>query len=228
MDRIDFFSIDHIWFTILGYPMSHIEFWGTIAGALAVWLSSKANIWSWPLGLINVVLFFFIFYQIQLYPDMFLQVFFFITNVIGWWTWTHPKPEQSDHRHELKVSYTQAKLLLMLLGLGLGATYAIGHMAQNLHNWFPVIFKQPSAFPYLDSFVLSFSIIGTFMMIRKKIECWILWIAVDVICTYIYYIKGVKLISIEYFVFCIIAAFGYWYWNKEYKSYKGQASAVIN
>lgn len=226
---LHFFDINHTWFTVMGYPMSHIEFWGTIAGAIAVWLSSRANIWSWPLGLINVTLFFFIFFQIQLYPDMFLQVFFFVTNIIGWWNWTHPKPEEADRKHELKVSFTSTKWLLILLAVGSLGTYVIGNLAQNLHNWLPLIFSKPSAFPHLDSFVLSFSIIGTFMMIRKKIECWILWLAVDVVCTYIYFIKGVKFISIEYFVFCIIATLGYWFWYKEYKSYQDDnVSAAIN
>ncbi|MCO4293238.1 nicotinamide riboside transporter PnuC [Solitalea sp. MAHUQ-68] len=225
---IDFFSIKNIWFTVWGYPMSHIEFWGTIAGAIAVALSSKANVWSWPLGLINVILFFFVFYQVQLYPDMLLQVFFFVTNVIGWWHWTHPKPEQADKKNELKVSFTSAKWLLILSATGMAGTFVLGQMAQNLHTWLPGIFSQPSAFPYLDSFVLAFSVIGTFMMIEKKIECWLLWLGVDVLCTYIYYIKGVKLIAVEYFVFCIIAAFGYWYWVKEYRSYSNQPEAVTN
>ena len=71
-----FFDIKNIFFELVGYQMSYLEFFGTIAGAIAVWLSARANIWSWPIGIINVVLFFFLFYQVQLYPDMLLQVFF--------------------------------------------------------------------------------------------------------------------------------------------------------
>src|SRR3990170_8628991 len=100
-----FFDIQNILFEFLGYKMSYLEFFGTIAGAVAVWLSARANIWSWPIGIINVVLFFFLFYQVQLYPDMFLQVFFFVTNLLGWWRWAHPKTGEEDRKKELKVSY---------------------------------------------------------------------------------------------------------------------------
>ncbi|MEP7318597.1 MAG: nicotinamide mononucleotide transporter family protein [Panacibacter sp.] len=58
--------------------MSYIEFFGVLSGLISVWLSARANIWSWPTGIVNIVLSFFLYFQIQLYPDMFLQVFFFI------------------------------------------------------------------------------------------------------------------------------------------------------
>ena len=64
--------------------MSYLEFFGTVAGGIAVWLSARGNIWSWPIGIINVSLYFFLFFQVQLYPDMFLQSLFFVTNLMGW------------------------------------------------------------------------------------------------------------------------------------------------
>jgi len=81
---LSLFSIDRIFFTVLGYPMSYIEFFGVMFGLAAVWLSAKANIWSWPIGIVNVILAFFLYYQIPLYPYMFLQVFFLVTSVVGW------------------------------------------------------------------------------------------------------------------------------------------------
>src|SRR5688572_32235803 len=80
-----FFDIENIFFEVLGYPMSYLEFFGTLAGILAIWLSAKALVWNFPVGIINVILFFFLFYQVQLYPDMFLYAFYFVTNLIGWW-----------------------------------------------------------------------------------------------------------------------------------------------
>ena len=85
---MNFFSINNTFFEVLSYQMSYIEFFGTITGAIAVWLSAKANVWSWPIGIISVILLMFLFYQVQLYPDMFLQIFFFVTNIMGWWRWT--------------------------------------------------------------------------------------------------------------------------------------------
>lgn len=214
-----FLDIDQVWFTIWGYPMSYLEFTGTVAGLVAVYLASRAHIWSWPIGLINVTLFFFLFYQVQLYSDMFLQVFFFVTNLMGWWRWLHPRPGEEDRRRQLRVSFMPLRKLFILLCMGLLATVLFGAMASRLHEWFPLLFNKPSAFPYLDSFVTVMSIITTFLMIEKKIESWIIWIVVDGIATWMYYQKEIKFVALEYLIFCFIAAYGLYNWLREYKSY---------
>lgn len=218
----DFFDIDTRFFTLWGYPMSYLECFGVVSGAVAVWLSARANVWSWPVGAASVVLFFFLFYQIQLYPDMFLQVFFFVTNLQGWWRWTHPKPGEQDRRQELRVTRTPFRQLITWTGAGLVATVLLGTFASNLHSWFPVLFNKPSAFPYLDSFTTVMSIVATYLMIEKRVECWYVWFGVDVILTYVYFVKGVKLVGAEYFAFCFIAAFGAWNWTRAYRGYAWQ------
>lgn len=215
----EFFDIDTLFFTLWGYPMSYLEFFGVVSGAVAVWLSARANVWSWPIGAASVFLFFFLFYQIQLYPDMFLQVFFFITNLQGWWRWTHPNEGEEDLKQELRVTRIPTRQLVIWSSAGIVATALLGTFASNLHDWFPVLFSQPSAFPYVDSFTTVMSIVATFLMIDKRVECWYVWLLVDVILTYIYFVKGVKLVAIEYFVFCFIAAFGAYNWTREYRHY---------
>ncbi|WP_428654641.1 nicotinamide riboside transporter PnuC [Runella sp.] len=219
---MNFFDINSILFEAWGYKMSHLEFWATVTGAVAVWLSARENVWSWIVGLLNVVLAFVLFYQIQLYPDMFLQVFFFITNLIGWWQWKYPKAIEANLKNELKISKLTLQQWLTLGAGGLVFTFAMGSFAQNLHEFFPVLFSKPSAFPYMDSFTTVMSIVATFMLIRKKIEAWYVWLVVDAIATYMYYLKEVKLYSLLYFLFCFIAAFGAYHWTKEYRSYLGK------
>lgn len=214
-----FFDIHHIIFTVLGYPLSYLEFFGLISGVLAVILSSLANIWSWPLGLINVTLSFFLFYQVQLYPDMFLQVFFFVTNVMGWWRWANPKPGEEDRHRELRVSLMPARQLMIYVGTGVVGTLLMALFAQNLHSLLPLIFTKPSASPYLDSFITIMSVLATFLMIQKRVECWAVWVLIDVVATYLYYVRDIKFYSLMYFAFCIIASFGLWNWWREYKSY---------
>ncbi|MFN8353719.1 MAG: nicotinamide riboside transporter PnuC [Spirosomataceae bacterium] len=214
-----FFDINHILFEAWGYKMSYLEFFGTVTGAWAVWLSAKANVWSWGIGLVNVFLSFFLFYQIQLYPDMFLQVFFFVTNLMGWWQWTHPKANEANQQQELKISKLAIKDALSLVTLGLVATFLMGKFSQNLHALLPELFSKPSAFPYMDSFTTVMSIVATFFLIRKKVESWYVWLVIDVIATYMYYIKEVKLYALLYAVFCVIALFGAINWTKEYQSY---------
>lgn len=199
--------------------MSYLEFFGTVAGAIAIWLSAKGNIWSWPLGIVNVVLFFFLFFQVQLYPDMFLQVFFFVTNLIGWWRWAHPKQGEEDSRNELKISFMPSQQLMIWSAVGLVGTLVSGTIASRLHEWLPGMFVKPSAFPFIDSFVTVMSIVATFLMIRKKAECWIIWVIVDAVATGMYFIKEIKFVGVEYLAFCFIAAFGFWHWLKEFRTY---------
>jgi nicotinamide mononucleotide transporter len=213
--------LDHqtIFFTFLGYPMSYLEFFGTLAGAIAVFLSAKANVWSWPLGIVNVVLFFFLFYQVQLYPDMFLQAFFFVTNLMGWWRWTNPRLGEEDKKNQLRVTKMAPRAWLLFFAIGLIGTLLFGSLAKNLHSFFPVLFSQPSAFPFADSFVTVMSIVATYLMVQKKMECWLVWILVDVVACYLYFSKGIMLVGIEYVVFCFIAAFGFWHWRTEFSAY---------
>jgi nicotinamide mononucleotide transporter len=155
---------------------------------------------------------------------MFLQVFFFITNIIGWWRWTHPAANEEDRKHELKVTWMQPRQFIAIAIAGLCGTFLFGTFASNLHDFFPSVFSLPSAFPYLDSFITVMSIVTTFLMIQKKVESWIIWIIVDALATWLYYAKGIKFVSIEYAVFCFIAAFGLWNWARESRSYTKRAT----
>jgi nicotinamide mononucleotide transporter len=219
---MNFFDIEHIFFTLWDYPVSYLEFFGLISGVIAVVLSALANVWSWPIGIVNVVLSFFLFFQVQLYPDMFLQVFFFVTNVIGWWRWTHPKPFEEDRKHELKVSWMTRKETIFVCVIGLIGTLLLGLFAQNLNTLFPKIFTKPSAAPYLDSFITAMSVITTFYLIQKKIESWIIWVIVDIIATYLYFSRDIKLYGLLYLILTLLAVFAVWNWIREFKSYSTQ------
>lgn len=225
-----FFDIDAIFFTLWGYPMSYLEFFGVISGGVATYLVARNNVWTWPIAVVSVTLFFFLFYQVQLYPDMLLQVFFLITYLRGWWRWTHPgpgervdrnaEPSHSGAQQALRITRIPTRQLTSWLLAGVVATLLLGTFASNLHTWFPVLFSQPGAFPYLDSFTTVMSIVGTFLMIEKRVECWYVWLGVDAISTYMYFVKDVKLLSVEYFLFCFIALLGAWNWTREYRSYQ--------
>lgn len=221
---MNFFDQQSIFFTLLDYPMSYLEFFGTIAGAVAVWLSARAHVWSWPIGIINVILLFFLFFQIQLYPDMFLQIFFLITNILGWWRWTHPKLGEEDKKNELKISRMSMSVLGFTAIITIVGTIMSGLLAGNLHVWLPFIFSQKSAFPFADSFVTVLSILAQYWMLQKKVECWAMWIIADIVATYLYFMKEVKFLGLEYLVFCFIAAMGLYNWWRECNSYKPAGS----
>nr|WP_305953215.1 nicotinamide riboside transporter PnuC [Emticicia oligotrophica] len=197
--------------------MSFLEFYATLTGLIAVVLSTQENVWSWIIGLINVALAFVMFYQIQLYPDMFLQVFFFITNLIGFWQWKFPKEEHVNLKNELKITRLSMQQFFIYSLVGLVCTFLLGTFAKNLSDWLPQLFSKPSAFPYMDSFTTIMSIFATFLLIRKKVETWWMWLAIDIISTYMYFVKEVKLYALLYAAFCVIALIGAINWTKEYR-----------
>lgn len=216
---MSFFDINNVFFTVLGYPISYLEFFAVVTGITAVFLSARANIWSWPIGVVNVVLYFFLFYQVQLYPDMFLQVFFFVTNLAGWWRWANPRPGEEDRRNELKISFMRPKEIGFVVVATIAGTVLLGLFARNLHNMLPRLFSAPSAMPFVDSFIAVLSVIVTFYMIQKKVECWIMWLIIDIVATWLYFIRDIKFTSALYFVYCLIAAYALYNWIREYRSY---------
>jgi nicotinamide mononucleotide transporter len=217
---MSFFDIDNIFFTLLGYPVSYLEFFAVITGITAVFLSARANIWSWPIGVVNVVLYFFLFFQVQLYPDMFLQAFFLVTNLAGWWRWSHPRPGEEDRKRELRVSFMRSREIAFVVAATIVGTALLGLFARNLHNLLPSVFSAPSAMPFVDSFIAVLSVIVTFYMIQKKVESWIMWLIIDIVATWLYFIRDIKFTSALYFVFCLIAAYALFNWVREYRSYQ--------
>lgn len=205
---MNIFDIANIAVNINGYELSYAELTGTVFGLLSVWFAAKQNILTWGAGLINILFFFAIFYQVQLYSDMFLQVYFFITSIYGWAVW---KKQKADHRPVYSLS-TKSRLLtgiciIILTGL-------LGLLIKKIHLLLPGVFKQPASFPFADTFIAVCSIIATVFLAKRFWENWILWIVVDVVCVFVYFKKGIFFISAEYAVFFGLAVYGLILWKQ--------------
>src|SRR5690606_25771049 len=147
-------------------------------GFIFVVLSARAHILNWPVGIVNNILFIILFYQVQLYPDMFLYSFFTVTNIIGWWRWSHPQPGEEHRRKVLKGSQIQRSEVTAIAGLAVVAPFLMGTFACKHHELLPALLSEPSSFPYLDSFVTVTCIAAAYAAIQKKIEEWLVWIIV--------------------------------------------------
>jgi len=213
---INFFSINTVFFTILGYQMSYLEFFGIILNLCSVYLVTKNKIWTWPIGNIAVVLFAVLFFQIQLYSDFIEQIYFFITGFYGWWVWLNLKKDgtKKEEKDDLPVSYNSPKNNLAYIAIIFIGTIVSGFMMNHIHEWIPTIFFTPASFPYMDAFTTVMSFAATILMAHKKIESWYLWILVDVIGIWLYFAKGVIFISILYVIFLILATKGLFSWKK--------------
>lgn len=202
--------------------MSYIEFFGTIFSIVCVWLTARAKVWNWPVGIVGTFLFLMLFYQIHLYSDMVEQAYFLVTGFVGWYAWTRiKKPSQLDstnsQEQKLTISYSSVKELIKYGVIILGGTFLLTYCVSNFDNWLPQYFPAEATFAFIDSFTTVMSFMAQYLLIRKKIESWIIWIIVDVIGIWLYWVKGVRFISLEYVLFLFIASYGLWGWIKEYR-----------
>jgi nicotinamide mononucleotide transporter len=218
---INIFDVNTTLFTVMDYQMSYIEFFGTLFTIWCVWLTVKAKVLSWPVGIVGSILYLFLFYQIQLYSDLFEQTYFIITSLIGWWLWlnTGSKAEE-DNNKELKISRNTWRENLAWGCVIASGTALFMYLTVHLHVWMPQYFPEPTSFPFLDAFTTAMSFTAQWLLVRKKIESWVLWLAVDAIAIWLYWSKGVKFVSIEYMLFLILASKGLWDWIGELKNYE--------
>lgn len=215
--------------TVWGYPLSGLELAGTLTGLACVWLTARERISCWPVGIINIVCFFFMFYQVHLYADMFLQVFFFVMSIYGWIKWANPRsPDEANSRNELRITSLAANRLAAVVAASAACGAAFGLLMSRLHLYIPALFPRPSAFPYLDSFIAVFSVTATILMAGKKLDCWYFWIFVDILAVFVYFLRGIKLVSLEYLVFGMLAAMGLFVWRREYAGYDREADRMIS
>ncbi len=203
------FDVHTIVLTVLGYPLSYIELVGTVFNLWSVWLVIRQHILNWPVGIVGVLLFLALFYQIQLYSDTLEQVYYLIASAYGWWLWARAE-NQKDHAFLPYISayrtLGQVALLTLLLSISLGA------LMSRIHLILPGLFPQPAAFPYLDALTTVMSFSAMWLMAQKRLESWIYWIIVDVIGIGLYYVQGVRFIALLYVIFLALAINGLVIW----------------
>jgi nicotinamide mononucleotide transporter len=203
-----FFDIHEVLIQVLGYPISYVEFTGTIFGLVSIYLATRTNIYTWSTGIVNEVLAFILFFQVQLYADMFLQIYFFIVTLYGWYNWN----KKSDSN---KITEINLRNRIILVGSIIIGSLIAGYFFSNIHLYLPEYFTIKAAYPYTDSFVMVSSIVGTFLLAKKKIENWYLWIPINLVCVALYFKKEVYFVSFEYLIFLGLSVYGYYNWKKQ-------------
>ncbi|MCG8568953.1 MAG: nicotinamide riboside transporter PnuC, partial [Spirochaetes bacterium] len=209
---INLFSVNTTFFTILSYPMSYLEFVGTIMYLLSVILIAQKKMLTWPIGIVSVILYAILFYQIQLYSDTIEQLYYLGASVYGWVFWQKNK---TTTEKSINFRYSTRKYILVFIIFTIGATLIVTIFMRNIHQILPVFFPTPASFPFLDALTTIMSFIAMFLMAQKRIESWIYWIIVDVIGIVLYFVKNVKFISLLYLILLIIAIRGFIKWHHE-------------
>jgi nicotinamide mononucleotide transporter len=149
------------------------EIIAVVLGIIAVYLSTKQHVWTYPLGIISVFIYIFIFFEVKLYADMGLQVFFIVLQVYGWYEWLYG----GKNKTELHVSKILLREIYYTIIFVIVATAVIGYTLHKLTD---------ASLPYVDSFLAVLSMAGQWMMAKKYLESWHVWIAVNIgqsVCT---------------------------------------------
>ncbi|MDO8992820.1 MAG: nicotinamide riboside transporter PnuC [Daejeonella sp.] len=190
-------------FTDWLWNQSLLETSGVITGILCVYLAAKNNIWSWPIAIISVLIYIFIFFEAKLYADTGLQVYFLLMNFYGWYFWS-----RKDERKKVPVSsITPKEIILSVAGIVV-FTAGLGFF----------LYKGTDAsFPFIDSFCTACSLLAQVFLARKVLENWLIWIFVDIIYVGVYISKDLHLTAGMYALYIIIAAIGYHDWRKDYQ-----------
>lgn len=182
-----------------------LEWLGVFTGILCVWLAAKNNIWNWPIAIISVLIYIFIFFESKLYADMGLQFYFFAMNIYGWRYWSKQKENPGQERPIGTI--TKKEVILSLIGIVI-FTLTLGSL---LHK------NTDASFPFIDSFCTAGSLIAQIFLARRVIQNWLIWIFVDIIYVGVYFSKDLYATGLMYALYVVIATMGYLDWRKIYR-----------
>lgn len=159
------------------------------------------SIWNFPLGIINCALLLFLFFEQRLYADAGLQVFFIVLGLQGWLLWLRGRIEQQVPVSRLSIRqglYGAVATVLLVAGL-----------------YFFLVWLKGSI-PLFDALITAMSLMAQLLLNLRKLENWLLWIAVDVISIPVYIHKDLYLIAMLYAVFLCMCVYGYWQWRRAF------------
>jgi nicotinamide mononucleotide transporter len=182
---------------------SWLEITGVITGLLCVYLAAINNIWTWPIAIISVGIYIFIFYDKHLFADTGLQVYFMAMNFYGWYLWSQ-KPSNEEKSPVLLI--TKKEVILSVIAVII-FTFILGSLLKY----------TSASYPFIDSFCTACSLVAQVFLARKVLENWLIWIFVDIIYVGVYIFKGLNLTAVMYAIYVGIALLGYIDWKKDYK-----------
>ncbi|WP_395043526.1 nicotinamide riboside transporter PnuC [Flavobacterium sp.] len=192
------------------YPTYEIvlEITAVVFGLLSVWFAKKDNILVFPTGLINTSIYVFLLWKWSLLGDMMINGYYFIMSIYGWFLWTRKKGNEIVYPIAV-ISNKEKKQSVLIFFSTVLFVIVIYLIFDKFTTWMS----------YVDTFITGVFFVAMWLMAKRKIENWILWIIGNVISIPLYFAKGYTFTSIQYVLFTIIAIFGYLEWKKILNSY---------
>jgi nicotinamide mononucleotide transporter len=182
-------------------PLTLVEVFGFITGGLCVWLLVRQHILNWPIGIANNIFFAILFWRARLYGDMGLQFIYMALAFLGWYRWLYG----GEQHGRLHVSKAPPRVLaLVAAGIALG-TVGLRAYLQSVGG----------SAPFLDALTTCMSIAAQYMLTRKYIENWLLWIVVDVLYVGLYAGRDLYLTAVLYVIFLLMCIEGWRTWRRD-------------
>ena len=198
---------------IINYITGHyIELLGTILSLIYLYLSIKEKIGLWIFGFLCSALYVIVFFQSGFYADMSLQFYYLVVSVFGWINWRKKDitENKTETLHITSLSKTQF------------AQYSIATVLIYIVYYLILRYLTDSTIPIMDSVVGALSVVATWMLAKKKIENWLLWIVADGIAIGLFIYKGLYPTAVLFMVYTVMAVVGYFEWKKSWKTEDGR------
>lgn len=175
------------------------EAWAFVTGAWCVWLTVKENIWNWPIGIANSIFFIVLFWHARLFADMSLQVVYVVLGFLGWYWWLYGGKDRSA----LHVTRTPLSVGIIAAVVVAVATAGMTVFLKHIHD----------SAPFWDAITTTLSLAAQFLLTKKMLENWHVWITADIIYIGLYAYKHLYLTSALYVVFLVMCLIGLRDWK---------------
>lgn len=179
------------------------EWIGVITGFACIYLATRESVWSWPVSIISVLAYAWVFYEAKMYGDMSLQFYFLFTAIYGWYYWMKKKESDDKPITDLDLRGRITAVLAVII-----LTVLLGVFLANFTD---------TDVPFADGFCTAMSFVAQVLLTRKVLYNWILWIIVDICYVPLYIYKNLNLSAVFYTVLIALAIKGYLDWKKNYR-----------
>lgn len=180
-----------------------LELTAVLFGTISVLFARKNNILVYPTGLVSTLIFVYILLEWKLYGDFIINIYYSVMSVLGWYLWSRKK----NGVDEFPISVMNQKDYFISTLIFTGTLLFIAlvyHFFDKFTDWTA----------YVDTLTTALFFIGMWLMAKRKIENWIIWIVADIISVPLYFYKGLTFSSMQFLLFTIIAILGYLEWKR--------------
>jgi nicotinamide mononucleotide transporter len=189
---------------------SLLEYFAVITGIASVWYSRKENILTYPFGLINTTIYIFLSFQNYLIGEAGVNLYYTVMNIYGWTLWS--KKDKQLHP-TVVITYSNSREWIAQTAFFLFFYLLIFLLLTYLKKEF-----YPGAIPLADAFASAAAFTAMLLMARKKVESWYWWILTNISSIPLYFVKGLVLTSVYYFILLVFAFWGLAEWSKRSKT----------